>query len=492
MSRWNDQFKNHAFQGEWEVLKNSLEEVEVDDETILTAVQELARLKKVVKYLDELMSMIDPELVAQSTWKKFHQQCVPCKNEIMSFVSNRNITHLTNANDHVDNLLSYIRPWVVFEPSDAVNSMTKSLEEYNSTINRYSEEYREKAKDLVSEITAQKKSSSELLSEVEAIKLNVQKYSSELFKGTEEQQAIKDKIDGLVNHFETEYEELHKFYLKVLEGSEEEQPIVEKVEVATEAIKTHLNDASEYTNDIKDKKNKLEEFYWRIFGTAEETGAESENKGLRQELDLGMANLKEYEDEQKKKHQALIEEVESLLPGATSAGLASSFNKMKESFDRPIRSYTFLFYGSLLLTIITSVVSMAESISLNGIMFVKYSNVIDFLSSLSWKLPVVGAAIWLALFSSRRRSEVQRLQQEYAHKESFARSYNNFKKQIEELDDEDNAMLKSLIVKAVDSISYNASATLDGKHGDKAPSHELMEKLLHEIKAIKGQVLTKE
>lgn len=482
MSRWNEQFENHAFQNEWSALKSELKKTEVDDETILTSAQELARLKKVVTYLDGLMTVLDPELIPQSTWTNFHQQSAPCKQELMSFVANRNVSHLTNANNHADNLLSYVRPWVVFEPIEAVSSMSKALKEYSTTINRYSVQYRKTAKELVSELTSQKELSEQILAEVDNAKIRIQAYSNELFEGKEEQQAIKDKVDELVSYFSAEYTELHAFYLKVFEGGDEEQSIVKKTEVAMKAIDGHLDNASENVNEIKDQKSKLEEFYWKIFGSLDAED-KPKNNGLKQELDAGMANLKAYEDEQKLKHQALIEEIESLLPGATSAGLASAFSKMKDSFNKPIENYTYLFYGSLIIIIITSVFSMTESISLAGIMFVKYSSAIEFFSSLSWKLPIVGAAIWLALFSSRRRSEVQRLQQEYAHKESFARSYNSFKKQIEELGDEDNEMLKSLIVKAVDSIAYNASATLDGKHGDKAPAQELAEKLLHELKA---------
>lgn len=482
MSRWIDKFENHPFQNEWDILKNTLEETEVDDETVLTSVQELARLNKVVTYLDGLLSVLDPDLVPQSTWDNFYKQCAPCKQELMKFSSNRDIRHLENANNHADNLLSYVRPWSVFEPSSAVDSMVEALSEYNTTVNKYSEKYRESARDLVSYLNSQKERSESILAEANDSNINIKEYYSELFEDSEEQQSIKEKVDELVNNFKDEYAEIHELYLKVFEGSNKEASVVDKLEEATEAIENHLDVAKNDIDDIKDKKSNLEEFYFKIFGSLD-VEDKSKSNGLKQELDEGMASLKIYESEQKVKHQALKEEIESLLPGATSAGLASAFSKMKESFDEPIKNYTYLFYISLMVIIVTSIVSMTKSIGLTGITFVKYSSIVDFFSSLSWKLPVVGAAIWLALFSSRRRSEAQRLQQEYAHKESFARSYNSFKKQIEELGDEDNEMLKSLIVKAVDSIAYNASATLDGKHGDKAPVQEFADKLLHEFKA---------
>ncbi|HEY8097966.1 MAG TPA: hypothetical protein VIE65_18055, partial [Methylobacter sp.] len=62
MSRWVDQFENHAFQSEWIKLKEALDEATLDDKTITTSVTELARLKKVISYLDGMIKSIDPEL----------------------------------------------------------------------------------------------------------------------------------------------------------------------------------------------------------------------------------------------------------------------------------------------------------------------------------------------------------------------------------------------------------------------------------------------
>ena len=71
--------------------------------------------------------------------------------------------------------------------------------------------------------------------------------------------------------------------------------------------------------------------------------------------------------------------------------------------------------------------------------------------------------IWVAVYASKRRSENQRLEQEYAHKEALARSYISYKKQISELGKEDNVLLEKLILEAINAISYNASKTLDKK-----------------------------
>ena len=77
-----------------------------------------------------------------------------------------------------------------------------------------------------------------------------------------------------------------------------------------------------------------------------------------------------------------------------------------------------------------------------------------------------------------------RLQQEYAHKEALAKSYQGFKKQIEGLgNDKDDILLKQLLQAAIEGVSFNASGTLDGKHADKVPIIDDAEGLVKVIKA---------
>ena len=112
------------------------------------------------------------------------------------------------------------------------------------------------------------------------------------------------------------------------------------------------------------------------------------------------------------------------------------------------------------------------------------------LKGLVYKTPIYVPIIWLAFVASKRRSEYQRLQQEYAHKEALAKSYDSYKKQLESLDDQDKSMQKELIRKAVDAIAYNASQTLDGHHGDKHPAQDLLGKVSDTVKSTSNRSAT--
>ena len=134
MSRWIQQFENHAFQPVWEKILGVTEDILVDDETVVTSVEEIARLKKVVNYLGSLLEACDPELIPPTTWDNYHAQSNSCLEQINNYQSNRNIGHITNANKHLDNLLSYLRPYQVVA-GKAAKSASASFVAYTKTIN---------------------------------------------------------------------------------------------------------------------------------------------------------------------------------------------------------------------------------------------------------------------------------------------------------------------------------------------------------------------
>ena len=175
------------------------------------------------------------------------------------------------------------------------------------------------------------------------------------------------------------------------------------------------------------------------------------------------------------------------MPGATSAGLATAYKDMKKSFDKPIENATFVYYFSIGLMVVASFIFSIENIGGDHLIsFVKFENWDAVLKGLVYRLPFYGAVIWLAFVASKRRSEYQRLQQEYAHKEALAKSYDSYRTQLEALDKEDKVMQKEFIMKAIDAIAYNASQTLDGKHGDNHPTLDLVGKVLDAVSEIKG------
>ena len=78
MSRWTNSFESSISQSSWPELKIAATEASIDDVTVLTSVEELARLKKAMGYIDGIVSSLDPEFVPLTVWTNFNSQVSEC------------------------------------------------------------------------------------------------------------------------------------------------------------------------------------------------------------------------------------------------------------------------------------------------------------------------------------------------------------------------------------------------------------------------------
>lgn len=484
MSRWVEQFKTHGFQGVWSNIISTLKDTRVDDETVVTSVFELARLKKVVAYVDEILKSIDVELVPIATWDSFLAQATPCLQQMNNYNANRNIAHITQANGHADNLLTYVRPYMVL-PSIAMDAMTHAAQKYAESLDDYAISFRDKAIGLLAEISDRTTSSGEMLRNIEEIKGKAISLETSFF-GDENSGGVERKVSELVNDLVEKQREISTLYDGLFVGSSANEATVKKLAAAEEAVLENKTTIEGLLDEISTEVKELSQFHTKMFG--KEDGDGKRLGGLSGEIDAKVIALSDFEGEQKIRYGALNSEIESLLPGATSAGLATAYKDMKNSFDAPIEHSSRVFYWSIGLLVLASFLLAIDSIGgEHWISFVKFDSWEIVLKGLVYKIPFYAPVLWLAFYATKRRSEYQRLQQEYAHKEALAKSYNSYKKQIEQLDDEDVAMQKEFIMKAIDAIAYNASGTLDGRHGDKMPAHDLIDKLVESISKLHGK-----
>lgn len=281
--------------------------------------------------------------------------------------------------------------------------------------------------------------------------------------------------------------DIRSLHDKALVGDAKNPSIKDDLESAKEAALADKGGIEEALDSVKDEVKALDVFHTKIFGKLDEDG--KREGGLAEELNKRVTALGEFENKQVIKYNALNQQIEELLPGAASAGLASAYRDMKKSFDDPIKNATKVYCFSIGLMIVASFIFSIENVGgEHWISFVKFENWDSVLKGLAFHLPFYGAVIWLAFVASKRRSEYQRLQQEYAHKEALATSYESYKKQLADLDKDDKVMQKELIMKAIDAIAYNASQTLDGKHGDAHPSLDLAGKVLDAVGEIKSAI----
>lgn len=140
-----------------------------------------------------------------------------------------------------------------------------------------------------------------------------------------------------------------------------------------------------------------------------------------------------------------------LLPGATTAGLAHSFDERRKTFLEPHRRWQYLFVASILAIVVLTTTGLWQLYH-SGIT----PNFNDlFLLWLS-RLPVVGALVWLALHASRESALAKRLEEDYGYKSAIAEAFLGFHKQMTEVGS-DTATNKPLAKLCEDTLTTIAS-----------------------------------
>lgn len=476
MSRWQAEFDQHPFQNEWKDLIDESYALAVDDQTVLTSVEELARLKRVIEYLRTAMQSIDVELVPKNIWDSFHPQSSACLLQVRSYQSSRDIAHLHAANQHLDNLLTYVRPYMIF-PEAVIDVLSSSASAYRLQLESYVNAFLEKTNLNVLEIKQKNAELFETFNQIKNEKSRVDDFVTKLLDGTSTDPSIKSSINVAMVLVEQQVEEISKFHNALLIDSPSAISTKSTLLAAQADIISAHKLIQSALKETGEKITNLQAFHDSIFGKQDQDGQPI--GGLKNELDERVNQLDFFERTQSTKYKTLYEKIESLLPGATSAGLAKAYEKLRRSFSQPIKNNTILFYTAIGLMPVVAVLASVESYSYPfSITIVSHPNLEAILKSMLLKIPFIAPLIWLAIFASLRRSQYERLQQEYAHKEALAKSYESYKKQLEALLVTDSEPLqKELIAKAIEAISFNASTTLDGKHKDKMPLEYALDSL---------------
>ncbi|WP_286976050.1 hypothetical protein, partial [Pseudomonas sp.] len=458
--------------------------LEVDDQTVSTTVEELARLKKVIAFVDRIIASFDLELTPKSIWGNCHNQTESCRQQVQAYASTRKPGHLAQANDHADNLLTYIRPYMI-PPEQALEAYGEAVHQFSNVISGYVGSFQARASNAKAEILSLAEKSRQQQNEIEAIELKAKQFDEFLFVGVEGNMPADLYIKQMIQDVEAKHEAVGALYKSLLEGAESTSA---KVTTWADDIREKRDSLKNLLDSAKSETRELEVFHQRIFGSRKAEDDTNEAWGLEHELDQRLTQLQSYELEQQKRQNALFVSIESLLPGATSAGLASAYKNLKDHFRIPIQKYTTAFNFSMLLLLLGGFALVVDSFTLwpMQIEFVKAIGWEELLRSLLMRLPIILPIIWFAIFSATRRSQYERLQQEYAHKEALAASYEGYKKQLKELNVDADDLQKELIAKAIDAISFNASKTLDGNHTEKLPAHHFIESLTAEIKKMIG------
>lgn len=124
---------------------------------------------------------------------------------------------------------------------------------------------------------------------------------------------------------------------------------------------------------------------------------------------------------------AQMRTIESLLPGATSTGLAYAFDQRRQTFLKPQRAWQVVFVLSVIALVGLGATGLWHIHNMDSVP--TYDELIRL-----WlgRLPIVGALVWLALYASRESALAKRLEEDYGYKSAISACFEGFRKQMSE------------------------------------------------------------
>jgi len=251
----------------------------------------------------------------------------------------------------------------------------------------------------------------------------------------------------VIEKIKEQSEKINKFYLDIFKKNDEGQSKYNLIETYftdieqahKKIISGYIKEEDEkeihiksYLDEIKEKKDDLTLFHNKIFG-------DNDDEGLDKELDKRLKKLREIEKEAK-----------AVIDLSSDAGLASGFTQR----GKEARKNKYISLAVFVLALI-----LLGTFNFNTIDFNKLHEIT--FQSIMIRLVINMPFIWIAIVSNINLNKYARLEEEYAHKESLAKSFERYKEQIEELDNEKSQELMTTLLKTnLEAFEKNPAETM--------------------------------
>lgn len=257
---------------------------------------------------------------------------------------------------------------------------------------------------------------------------------------------LADRARSLLSRLEEKEQELSSHLETVRERSEEASTSIEQVERVKQS-------AVAMKDETETLKSSMEEDRSTIADLSEQA------RRLLAEVEAREKELARLVDET----AALRTRVEELLPGATSAGLASAFRERRRALRRPRRTWGAVFVLAVLSLVL---VGYVDPLTLEP-GAPDYRGLLPYLVE---RLPFVIPVVVLAIYAAIRHRQAIRLEEEYAYKEALAKSFEGFKQQLLEVeaDSPEKRHTLDLIQRTLDALALHPGRVYLGRRADRA------------------------
>lgn len=267
----------------------------------------------------------------------------------------------------------------------------------------------------------------------------------------------KDKINESENNIEkinTILEESKESLSKIKKTTSDAAIYLESLSKNDELVKNYLTktetNRDEITRILTEIKKEQENI--NIISSHAEEKDNIINE-LKIEIKKHINDYKDLIENIKNEKNEKFAEINDLLPGATSAGLAKAFNTRKNDLKKNIKIW---FWIRLL--------STTAFIILGLIMFSQSSDIKTFSSLILFAIkrsPVIAGLVLLEEFARRQFNIQTRLEEDYAYKEVLSKSYVGYSNQLEEIDIEGSKGSSKLSKNLLEAISQEPGRLID-------------------------------
>ena len=310
---------------------------------------------------------------------------------------------------------------------DEANNLLSEVQQHHQTANNLSSEIQQKQDDA-----------NNLFSEVQQRHQTANNLSSEI-------QQKRDEANNLLG-------EVQQHRQTANDVSTEIQQKRDKANNLLDGVRQHHQTANDVSTEIQQKQDEANNLFSEVqqrHQTANELSTE-----IQQKRDQASNMLEELRSQHEtvinlyKEYKNLVDIIENLLPGATTASLASEYELAHNEIQT--RRYWLGFVFSLTILLVGYVYFL----------LIPYSSDKPF----EWtKIAVSTTAglplLWIAWYCQRSISQINRIREEYNHKLRIMKLYDGFSKQILQL--EDNPQTKSQLVSAIlEAVRKNPAETL--------------------------------
>ncbi|QEM80916.1 hypothetical protein [Halomonas binhaiensis] len=289
MSKWTDKFNNHALIGVWANLIELIHDDGLMEEATEGVTEDIARLRKVVNYLNGIFENIDPEIIPFNHLANIQKSAQGCINEINSFKGSKNAGHLTNANAQADTLIIQFQQTPASAYAVTDKNIKRSVSAYSETIGSYITKYKKETEQSVSalvehvktldqEINKKESKLAELSTQIDNVEQTIQKQTAEFntqYQSSEKERSERfnkdlseysKKLEGHIREYtgksDDEFKNLSLKTVKIIEVLTKLQDDATKVYGVT--INTLQAGAySSYANDEKKVANR-----YRLYASA--------------------------------------------------------------------------------------------------------------------------------------------------------------------------------------------------------------------------------